>query len=588
MRYWDQLTNVARRAVLVAQDEAAGLGAAEIAPGHLLMGLLQLGEGGADEALRALGVDPSCLIADCRRDVARGEEPTPRLRGFAADSEAVFRAAAEEAESAGRPAIGSVHLLIGLAHEQAGEVGRRLTSIGVSAEAVRQLVPNLTEAMEEEPHVAAVASESEEIHAAVMDLVRARRAVERAKTSLRELGVSLKEQTEQSARAAQVVPLAWPRVLVAPDSFKGSLTANEACEAIGQGVERALPEAQITKIPLADGGEGTAQALVDATGGRMVSLEVTGPMGEPVEAGYGLLGDGETAAIEMAAASGLTLVPHDRRDPVVATTYGTGELISDALSRGCKRLIIGLGGSATVDGGAGMAQALGVKLISMDGHELGYGGAELARLARVEMGELRTRLAGVTVLAACDVKNPLCGPTGAALVYGPQKGATPEAAERLDAALANFAQVVRRDLRADVADLPGAGAAGGLGAGLAAFLGAELRPGIEIVLEAVGFEQVAAQADLVITGEGRLDMQSAFGKTISGVGSVAKRHGVPVIAFAGSLDGSALLLGCEGVDAMLPIIPEPMSLQEAMLPDNAARMLAQATEQSLRAAVLLR
>ncbi len=274
-----------------------------------------------------------------------------------------------------------------------------------------------------------------------------------------------------------------PKVVVAPDSFKGSLTARQVCEAAEEGLHRVWPEAEVVSVPMADGGEGTVQSLVDATSGRIISIDVAGPMGEPVTAFFGVLGDGVTAVIEMAAASGLPLVPVGRRNPLVATTRGTGELIASALDMGCRRFIIGIGGSATNDGGAGMAQALGMRLLDARGVEIGPGGAELARLARIDASGLDPRAAQSGFVVACDVDNPLTGPRGASAVYGPQKGATPEMVEMLDGALRNLAAIVQRDLGVDVDGIPGAGAAGGLGAGLMAFLGASLKRGIEIVVE---------------------------------------------------------------------------------------------------------
>ncbi len=314
------------------------------------------------------------------------------------------------------------------------------------------------------------------------------------------------------------------RIVIAPQSLKGSLTAAEAGAAIAEGVRAVYPEAECVIVPVADGGEGTVQALVDATGGEIVLQTVTGPLGEPVEAFFGLLGNGETAAIEMAACAGLPLVQRERRDPRITTTYGVGELILAALERGCHHFIIGIGGSATNDGGAGMAQALGVSLQTNEGAEIARGGAALATLAHIDTSTLDARLSDCQFEVACDVNNPLCGPTGATAVYGPQKGATPEMVAQLDAALANYAEVIERDLGLSVKDIPGAGAAGGLGAGLIAFLHATLRPGAQIVLEAVHLEEQLPGADLVITAEGQLDAQTAYGKSVGAVAELAKRY----------------------------------------------------------------
>lgn len=370
------------------------------------------------------------------------------------------------------------------------------------------------------------------------------------------------------------------RIVVAPDSFKGSLTALQVAEAVEEGIRRVVPDAEIIKVPMADGGEGTVQSLVDATGGRIVRRKVTGPLGEEVEAQFGILGDGVTAAIEMASASGLPLVPPDKRNPMVTTTYGTGELISAALDMGCRRFIIGIGGSATNDGGAGMAQALGVKLLDGEGRQIPFGGGGLLKLERIDMSGLDPRIRGSKVVVACDVDNPLTGPRGAARVYSPQKGATPEMVELLDRALERFAEVIKRDLGKDVRDVPGAGAAGGLGAGLMAFLDAELRSGVDIVIEAVGLEGKMRGADLVVTGEGEIDSQTVFGKTPIGVAKLAKKFGIPVVAIAGGISDDASVVYRHGIDAMMSIVPGPISLDEAI--SRGAELVADASERLMR------
>jgi glycerate kinase len=354
------------------------------------------------------------------------------------------------------------------------------------------------------------------------------------------------------------------KIVVAPDSYKGSLTALAVAEAIERGARAVWPDAEVVKVPIADGGEGTVDALVVATGGRVEQRTVRGPLGEPVSARWGLLGGGEAAVIEMAAASGLPLVPRDRRDPRVTTTYGTGELVRAALDAGVRRLVVGIGGSATNDGGAGFARALGVRFLDAAGAELPEGGAALARLARVDLAGLDPRLAGVDLEVACDVDNPLTGPRGASAVYGPQKGATPEVVRELDAALGRYAEVARAATGRDVAGRPGAGAAGGLGAGLLFFTPARLRPGVEIVLETTGFDAIARGADLVITGEGRTDFQTAMGKAPVGVAAAAKRHGVPVVCLAGGLGPGADDVLAHGIDALLGTPAGPMSLEEAL------------------------
>ncbi len=370
------------------------------------------------------------------------------------------------------------------------------------------------------------------------------------------------------------------RIVVAPQSLKGSLTAAEAGKAIAQGVRAVYPDAGVDVVPVADGGEGTVQALVDATGGEIVTQTVTGPLGEPVKAFFGLLGDGRTAAIEMAAAAGLPLVPAERRDPRITTTYGVGELILAALDRGCRRFIIGIGGSATNDGGAGMAQALGASLLTDDGKEIARGGAALETLARISTATLDARLRECTIEVACDVNNPLCGPMGASAVYGPQKGATAEMVAQLDAALAHYAEIIERDLGLAVGDIPGAGAAGGLGAGLLALLHAVLRPGAQIVLEAVRLEEKVRGANLLITAEGQLDAQTAYGKSVGAVAAVAKRYGLPVLALAGGLGENYQTVYTLGVDGVAVLPSGPMTLEYAM--EHAAELMSDATERMLR------
>ena len=354
------------------------------------------------------------------------------------------------------------------------------------------------------------------------------------------------------------------RVVVAPDSYKGSVSAVGVAAALERGVLRVFPQAEVRKIPIADGGEGTVEALVTATGGKIRQERVRGPLGEAVEAYWGILGDGETAVIEMAAASGLPLVPSERRDPRITSTYGTGELIRAALDAGLRRIIIGIGGSATNDGGTGMAQALGAKFLAADGTELPPGGGALAKLKTMDLSGLDSRLAATEITVACDVDNPLCGSRGASAVFGPQKGATPAMVAELDSALAHFAECARAATERDVADLAGAGAAGGLGAGLLFFTPAKLRPGVEIVLEAVKFADVVKEAAFVITGEGRTDFQTAYGKAPVGVAKVAKQFGVPVFCISGGLGDGADDVLAQGIDATMSICSRPLSLEECM------------------------
>ena len=370
------------------------------------------------------------------------------------------------------------------------------------------------------------------------------------------------------------------KIVIAPDSFKGSLTALQVAEAMEVGLRRVFPDAAIENIPMADGGEGTVQSLVDATGGQILTTQVLDPLGNSINAQYGVLGDGITAVIEMAAASGLTLVPPDKRDPRITTTYGTGELIRAALAYGCRKLIIGIGGSATNDGGAGMAQALGAKLLTASGEQIELGGGSLATLSSINLSELDPRIAETETVVACDVNNPLTGKQGASRVYGPQKGAPPEMIEVLDANLAHFDKIVQRDLSKSVGNVPGAGAAGGLGAGLMAFLEASLKSGIEIVTEATQLSKRLAGADLVITGEGQINFQTVFGKTPVGVAKVAKTHNIPVIAIAGSIADNSDGVYDAGIDAMIDIVPEPMALETAI--ENATTLIETAAERAGR------
>lgn len=380
------------------------------------------------------------------------------------------------------------------------------------------------------------------------------------------------------------------KIVIAPDSFKGSLTAREACTSIAEGVRRVLPDAELDLIPMADGGEGTVQALVDATDGTFHTTTVTGPLGDPVEAQWGMLGrsaddgdaDGPTAVIEMAAASGLPLIG-DRRDPMRTTTYGTGELVRAALESGARRILIGIGGSATNDGGAGAAQAVGVQFIDGLGIPLedGLAGGDLGAVHAVDITARDPRLDGCRVIIACDVDNPLCGPRGASAIYGPQKGATEAMVETLDRDLAHFADVVERDLACSVRDLPGAGAAGGLGAGLVAFFDGRLRPGVDIVLGALRVEERIRDADLILTGEGRLDAQSGMGKVLYGLGVTARKHQVPVITLVGSV-GLGADTALEWVRAYFSLVNRPMELEAAQ--QEAGPLLADLAAQVMRVA----
>ena len=354
------------------------------------------------------------------------------------------------------------------------------------------------------------------------------------------------------------------KILICPDSFKESLSAIEVCDCIERGLKKANSKFKIEKIPLADGGEGTVKTLVLATYGRSLKCKVRDPLGKRIWARYGILGDGRTAIIEMAAASGLALVPMEKRNPLLTTTYGTGEVIANALNRRCRKIIIGIGGSATVDGGAGMAQSLGARLLDGRGKEIGFGGGEIEKVEKIDLKFMDRRIAKTEFIIASDVKNPLLGPRGAARVYGPQKGATPEMVERLERGLSNLARVIRKELSISVQSLPGSGAAGGLGAGLYAFLGAEMENGVELVMRIVRLEHRIKKADLVITGEGQLDRQTLYGKAVMGAIKMARKYGVPVICIAGSIMPEAKDLYRLGVKGLFSITTMPMSLQQAM------------------------
>ncbi|UJZ87095.1 glycerate kinase [Heyndrickxia coagulans] len=355
-----------------------------------------------------------------------------------------------------------------------------------------------------------------------------------------------------------------PVFLLAPDSFKESMTAKEVCAAMEAGIKKAIPDAVCIQVPMADGGEGTVQSLVDATGGTIYQQTVTGPLGHPVTACYGILGDGETAVIEMASASGIHLVTKETKNPLVTTTYGTGELIKACLDKKVKQILIGIGGSATNDGGAGMAQALGAKFLDERGGMLPFGGGALGDLAEIDLAGLDPRLKEVQIFVASDVTNPLCGENGASHVFGPQKGATKEMVALLDTNLSHYAAIIKEQLGKDVAEVPGAGAAGGLGAGLMVFTDAVLKSGIELVVEYTGLEQKVKDADIVLTGEGSIDFQTQFGKTPYGVARAAKKHGKPVIAVAGYVGEQIDVLYEKGIDAIFGILPRPMALEDAL------------------------
>lgn len=353
-------------------------------------------------------------------------------------------------------------------------------------------------------------------------------------------------------------------IVIAPDSFKGSVSAIDAAEAMKSGLSKVFPQATFKLLPIADGGEGTVDALVCATGGRLMQSRVSDPLGRPIQASWGVLGDGHTAVMEMAAASGLPLLSREERNPLITSTYGTGELIRAALDNGIQKIILGIGGSATNDGGSGMLHALGARFLNADKKDLPPGGAALCDLETIDISGLDPRLATVEIAVACDVDNPLCGSCGASAIYGPQKGATPSAVARLDKALARFAEVAEQMTGRQVVNRSGAGAAGGLGAGLLLFTPASLRPGIELVLETIDFETALSNASLVFTGEGRTDAQTAFGKAPVGVAKAAARFNLPVVCLSGGLgDGYEQLYQC-GLDAITAIAPGPISLERCM------------------------
>ncbi len=370
------------------------------------------------------------------------------------------------------------------------------------------------------------------------------------------------------------------KVLIAPQAFKGSISAADAAAAMREGVLRVLPDAEVSAVAVADGGDGTLETLVEGSGGEIHRIEVMGPLGERRPAEWGAMGDGATAVIEMARTSGLALVPDDERNPLVTTTFGLGEAILHATQAGFRRFIIGIGGSATNDAGAGMAQALGVRLLDSTGNDLEFGGAALSGLNRIDMSGLDETIRSCNFLVACDVNNPLTGPTGASAIYGPQKGATPEMIERLDAALLHFAEIVKRDLGVEINEVPGAGAAGGLGGGMIAFTNGELRAGVDIVLDTVRLDDYLTGCDLVITGEGSMDHSTIYNKAPVGVAERAKRLDIPVVGISGSLGAGFQDVHRHGIDALAAITPGPMTLDEAS--ERAGELISNATEQALR------
>nr|WP_295970331.1 glycerate kinase [uncultured Bacillus sp.] len=355
--------------------------------------------------------------------------------------------------------------------------------------------------------------------------------------------------------------------LLAPDSFKESMTAQEVCAAMEIGIKRAIPDAECIYVPMADGGEGTVQSLVDATGGILIKKEVTGPLGTSVMAQYGILGDGKTGVIEMSQASGIQYVTRETKNPLITTTFGTGELIKDCVERGITEIILGIGGSATNDGGTGMAAALGYKFLDQNGNELSQGGGFLGDLYTIDCSDVMHELENVKIMVASDVTNPLCGEKGASIVFGPQKGATPAMVQVLDRNLKHYGEIVKQQLNIDIIHVPGAGAAGGLGAGLLAFTNATMKKGVEIVIEYTNLKEKLKQADYVLTGEGGIDFQTKFGKTPFGVAQAAKsvNEKIKVIALAGYIGKDVESLYNEGFDAILGIVPGASDLDTLLV-----------------------
>ena len=372
------------------------------------------------------------------------------------------------------------------------------------------------------------------------------------------------------------------KVVIAIDSLKGSLSSMEAGMAIKDGILAAKPDAEVIVKPLADGGEGTTDALIEGMNGERIDLTVTGPMHTPVDAYYGYLKDTNTAVMEMASAAGITLVPDSEKNPLLATSYGVGEMINDAIQRGCRNFIIGIGGSVTNDGGIGMLKALGVRFLDENGEDAGEGGQTLAKVARIDVSGMNPLLKECHIQVACDVNNPLCGENGSTYVYGPQKGVTEDMKKTLDEAMAHFARVTSETLENDYMNTPGAGAAGGLGYAFLAYTGAALTPGIELILDAVGLEEELSGADVVVTGEGRLDFQTAMGKAPVGVARLAKKYNAKVIAFAGSVTKEATACNNEGIDAFFPILRGVCTLAEAMDPVAARNNMTATVEQVFR------
>ena len=371
-------------------------------------------------------------------------------------------------------------------------------------------------------------------------------------------------------------------IVIAIDSFKGSLSSMEAGKAAAEGIKRANPQAETVVRPLADGGEGTVEALIQGMGGVLQTISVTGPLGDPVDCTYGIIEETKTAVLEMSGAAGITLVPDEKRNPLYTTTYGVGEAIKDAIQKGCRRFLVGIGGSATNDGGAGMLQALGFGFLDKEGRQIPHGAIGLKHLASITTDHILEELSECEFQIACDVENPLCGEKGASAVYGPQKGATPKMIEDMDAWLLRYARLAKEKFQKADENYPGTGAAGGLGFAFLTFTNAALMSGIQIVLAETQLERYISKADMVITGEGRLDGQTAMGKAPVGVAELAKKYNLPVIAFAGSVTKDAKECNQKGIDAFFPILREITTLEEAMEPERAKNNLIDTAEQVFR------
>lgn len=373
-----------------------------------------------------------------------------------------------------------------------------------------------------------------------------------------------------------------PKVVIAIDSFKGSMTSLEAGQSAAEGIRRVYPEAEISVRPLADGGEGTVDAIVSGCGGRMTEVQVTGPAGKPVCCSYGILEAQKTAIIEMSGAAGITQVSGKEKNPMTTTTYGVGEVIRDAIEKGCRHFIVGIGGSATNDGGVGMLQALGFGFLNAEGTPIGFGAAGLKELRRITSDQAMPALSECSFRVACDVSNPLCGPQGCSAIYGPQKGATTDMIPEMDAYLKDYAALAKAQFPKADPDYPGAGAAGGMGFAFLTFLNASLEPGVGIVLEETKLRQYAESADIVITGEGRLDGQTVMGKAPIGVAKIAKEYEKPVLAFSGCVTKDAIACNAHGIDAFFPVLRSVVSLEDAMDRDNAMQNMQDTVEQVFR------